>query len=55
MNEFLSSLSYRISEIISSLEIADHAEDPDIAISLREGAQDRLQEIVIEINEKAGI
>lgn len=54
MNEFLQSLSNRISEQIAALEAADR-QDPDEAVAMRNAVQDRLQEIVIEINEKAEI
>ncbi len=54
-NEFLIVLSNRISAEISNLEYADNHENPDVATKIRSDVQDRLQELVIEINEKAGI
>jgi len=57
MNErdYLSSLSDRISDEILNLEIADKTENPDLAIQIRSNVQDRLQELVIEINLRAGM
>jgi hypothetical protein len=54
MNEFLRQLSQEISEILTILEGAENAPDPDIAEHMNEDAQDRLQEMVIRINGKVG-